>query len=369
MPEPPQGCFPLHPAVVRRLSQTIKRTLTLPITKNQEMTWTTNPNTMCPIAKSANTGKRSIKHLEPGKYLSSLHPAWYVVLAVIFCGARGADLDLHSVVRSSTMLNQTVQRILTINTGSSSLKVALLRDGPGRNADSLRGGRADRRSRGAFASHGRPRRDLDRPEERPCRITAPRWRRCWHGCDSYRPDLEPSTRWGTGWCMGASTTRSPSGSLPSSSPSSRELVPIAPDHLPQAIQAIQVAVKAYPDLPQVACFDTAFHRHMPRIAQLYPLPRHFADEGVDPLRVSRAVLRVHHARTPRDGSERGRGPRPHRPPWQRGEHGGGARRDRHRYDDGFYARWRPHDGHPHRRPRSRRPPVPAGRTGDDAGPR
>ena len=57
-------------------------------------------------------------------------------------------------------------------------------------------------------------------------------------------------------------------------------MPIAPDHLPQSIQAMQAAVKAYPNLPQVACFDTAFHRHMPRIAQLYPLPRHFADEGV-----------------------------------------------------------------------------------------
>src|SRR6185437_7448532 len=34
------------------------------------------------------------------------------------------------------------------------------------------------------------------------------------------------------------------------------------------------------NLPQVACSDSAFHRHMPRIAQLYPLPRHFADEGL-----------------------------------------------------------------------------------------
>ena len=50
--------------------------------------------------------------------------------------------------------------------------------------------------------------------------------------------------------------------------------------MPQAVQAIQAAVEAYPGLPQVACFDTAFHRHMPRIAQLYPLPRHLADEGV-----------------------------------------------------------------------------------------
>jgi acetate kinase len=49
-----------------------------------------------------------------------------------------------------------------------------------------------------------------------------------------------------------------------------------PDHLPQAIQA---AVRAYPNLPQVACFDTTFHRRMPRIAQIYPLPRRLADEG------------------------------------------------------------------------------------------
>jgi acetate kinase len=58
------------------------------------------------------------------------------------------------------------------------------------------------------------------------------------------------------------------------------MVPIAPDHLPQSIRAMQVAIKAYPNLPQVACSDSAFHRHMPRIAQLYPLPRHFADEGL-----------------------------------------------------------------------------------------
>lgn len=59
-----------------------------------------------------------------------------------------------------------------------------------------------------------------------------------------------------------------------------QLVPIAPNHLPQAIQAIRGAIQAFPDLPQVVCFDTAFHRNMPRTAQIYALPRHFADEGV-----------------------------------------------------------------------------------------
>jgi acetate kinase len=60
----------------------------------------------------------------------------------------------------------------------------------------------------------------------------------------------------------------------------RRLVPIDPLHLPQAIDAIEATRRAYPDRPQVACFDTAFHRHMPRVAQIYALPRRFAKEGV-----------------------------------------------------------------------------------------
>ena len=47
---------------------------------------------------------------------------------------------------------------------------------------------------------------------------------------------------------------------------------IDPDHLPQALAVIQVTTETYPAIPQVACFDTAFHRSMPRVAQMYPLP-------------------------------------------------------------------------------------------------
>ncbi|HEY7031533.1 MAG TPA: acetate/propionate family kinase [Thermomicrobiales bacterium] len=60
----------------------------------------------------------------------------------------------------------------------------------------------------------------------------------------------------------------------------RRLVPLAPNHLPQALDAIAVATNAFPGLPQVACFDTAFHRTLPRVARLYPLPRRFEAEGV-----------------------------------------------------------------------------------------
>jgi acetate kinase len=58
------------------------------------------------------------------------------------------------------------------------------------------------------------------------------------------------------------------------------LIPIDPNHLPQAIAAIEAIAHLHPDLPQIACFDTAFHRSIPRVAQLYALPRQYADEGI-----------------------------------------------------------------------------------------
>jgi acetate kinase len=60
----------------------------------------------------------------------------------------------------------------------------------------------------------------------------------------------------------------------------RELVPIDPEHLPQAIAAIEAIGRDHPDVPQVACFDTAFHRRMPAVAQLYALPRRYREAGM-----------------------------------------------------------------------------------------
>ena len=60
----------------------------------------------------------------------------------------------------------------------------------------------------------------------------------------------------------------------------KELTTIDPEHLPQAITALQMMHRLFPTVPQVACFDTAFHRSMPRIAQLYGLPRHLESAGV-----------------------------------------------------------------------------------------
>jgi acetate kinase len=53
-----------------------------------------------------------------------------------------------------------------------------------------------------------------------------------------------------------------------------------PDHLPRELEAIRTVRRSYPNLRQVACFDTAFHRHMPQVAQIYPLPRQLWSDGV-----------------------------------------------------------------------------------------
>lgn len=56
--------------------------------------------------------------------------------------------------------------------------------------------------------------------------------------------------------------------------------PYDPEHLPREIELIETFRQRYPKLPQVACFDTAFHRTMPRVAKLLPIPRRFDAKGI-----------------------------------------------------------------------------------------
>lgn len=56
--------------------------------------------------------------------------------------------------------------------------------------------------------------------------------------------------------------------------------PYAPDHLPSEIELIETFRQRYPKLPQLACFDTAFHCDMPRVAKLLPIPRHYEAKGI-----------------------------------------------------------------------------------------
>jgi len=60
----------------------------------------------------------------------------------------------------------------------------------------------------------------------------------------------------------------------------RRTAPFDPDHLPREIGLISAFLARYPRLAQVACFDTAFHRSMPRVARILPIPRKYEAMGL-----------------------------------------------------------------------------------------
>jgi acetate kinase len=60
----------------------------------------------------------------------------------------------------------------------------------------------------------------------------------------------------------------------------RHIMPYDPEHLPLEIELIEAVRDRHPGLSQVACFDTAFHHTMPRVARLLPIPRRYAAAGV-----------------------------------------------------------------------------------------
>jgi acetate kinase len=60
----------------------------------------------------------------------------------------------------------------------------------------------------------------------------------------------------------------------------KQLSPFDPDHMPEEILLTEAFHRRFPDLPQVACFDTAFHHDLPRVAQMLPIPRHYEAQGV-----------------------------------------------------------------------------------------
>ncbi|MGC2741895.1 MAG: acetate/propionate family kinase [Candidatus Angelobacter sp.] len=60
----------------------------------------------------------------------------------------------------------------------------------------------------------------------------------------------------------------------------KELIPFAPLHLPSQVAMIEAVAAHFPDLPQVACFDTAFHSGMPEVAQRLALPQELWEQGI-----------------------------------------------------------------------------------------
>jgi acetate kinase len=60
----------------------------------------------------------------------------------------------------------------------------------------------------------------------------------------------------------------------------RQLIPFDPLHLPSEIAAIEAVSHVYPEVPQVACFDTSFHRTLPDVARTLAIPKRYAEQGI-----------------------------------------------------------------------------------------
>lgn len=80
--------------------------------------------------------------------------------------------------------------------------------------------------------------------------------------------------------QGGPRYRDPQRVTPEFLSEAEKLVPLDPDHMPAAIAGIQFIAQKFPDLPQVACFDTAFHSSLPKVARMYALPRRLYDQGI-----------------------------------------------------------------------------------------
>jgi acetate kinase len=80
---------------------------------------------------------------------------------------------------------------------------------------------------------------------------------------------------------GGATYAGPSVVTPEVIEDLRTLIPLAPLHQPYNIAAIEAVAERLPDVPQVACFDTSFHRGHAPVADLIPLPKDLRDSGVE----------------------------------------------------------------------------------------
>ncbi len=139
----------------------------------------------------------------------------------------------------------------------------------------------------------------------------------------------------------------------------RALTELAPLHQPPALDALEAVRRSRPELPAVACFDTAFHATLPEAARTYALPaewreryglRRYGFHGLSHAYASRRAARARGRRAPHR----------HLSPGRRRIAGRRARRPLGGHDDGLHAARRPGHGDALRRRRPRDPRVAAG---------
>ena len=169
-------------------------------------------------------------------------------------------------------------RILTINGGSSSIKFALFEaGGPIRR---ILEGAIDRIGMPAptFVVKGLNRTDnFTRPVAAPDHTAAVRTLMDWVEERIGRGEL---TAAGHRVVHGGPKYSEPQRITPEMVEELHQLESFDPEHLPEEILLTGAFHRRFPDLPQVACFDTAFHHDLPRVARLLPIPRRYEAQGV-----------------------------------------------------------------------------------------
>jgi acetate kinase len=164
--------------------------------------------------------------------------------------------------------------VLTINGGSSSIKFALF------EAESLRRTLAGRIegigfSRSVFSAHGSA--NFSRKIHAPNHTAAVKILMDWLQRQFAR-DFPIAV--GHRIVHGGAAYWQPERITPKMLKALRKLSPFDPEHLPQEILLVEAFRRQFPRLPQIACFDTAFHHSLPRVAQLLPIPRRYFAKGV-----------------------------------------------------------------------------------------
>ena len=169
-------------------------------------------------------------------------------------------------------------RILTINGGSSSIKFAIFEAGD--PLSRILGGVIDRIGlpEAAFRVKGaRPEDTLSRPLAASGYTAVVRLLMDWL---QERTRREPLAAVGHRVVQGGPKYGEPQRISVELIDEMRRLSPFDPEHLPAEILLTEAFHRRFADLPQVACFDTAFHHDLPSVARLLPIPRHYEAQGI-----------------------------------------------------------------------------------------
>ena len=175
-------------------------------------------------------------------------------------------------------MNPSEVRTLTINAGSSSIKFAVF-DG-GELPRRLVGGAVERIGLRGATFHVKgvsPGESFVRPLRAPDQNAAVGALMDWLG---QRKGTDAVTAVGHRVVHGGAKYLQPQRITTELVAELHRLTAFDPEHLPEEISLVEAFHQRFPDLPQVACFDTAFHHDLPRVARLLPIPRRYEAAGV-----------------------------------------------------------------------------------------